>query len=179
MQPRDLYRHCPSCGAARQDAPGASRFECVSCGFCLYFNPAVAVAALIEDAAGRWLWIRRAQDPARGLLSLPGGFVEIGETAEAALARELREELALTVQDLRYLESQPNQYHYRGVTYPVLDFYFLGKIQGEPRCAQPEEVAGIEWLKPADTRLEELAFDSQRAAWAHLLERLEQTGKQV
>lgn len=128
----------------------------------------MAVAAFIQRLDERWLFIRRAKEPGKGLLSVAGGFIDVGETAEVALAREIREELGIEVESLRFLESQPNQYHYLGVTYPVLDLYFLAKTVGEPRCAQPDEVAGIEWKLPTEIGPEDLAFTSLRAAWGNL-----------
>jgi 8-oxo-dGTP diphosphatase len=55
------------------------------------------VGAVIKDAAGRLLLIRRGHDPGAGLWSLPGGRIEPGETDEQAVAREVLEETGLRV----------------------------------------------------------------------------------
>lgn len=55
------------------------------------------VGAVVHDAAGRLLLVRRANDPGRGQWSLPGGRVEPGESDASAVARELREETGLEV----------------------------------------------------------------------------------
>ncbi|WP_156754687.1 NUDIX hydrolase [Actinokineospora pegani] len=55
------------------------------------------VGALVRDAGGRLLLVRRAHDPGRGQWSLPGGKVEPGESDPRALAREVREETGLEV----------------------------------------------------------------------------------
>ena len=55
------------------------------------------VGALTFDADGRLLLVQRANDPGRGLWSLPGGRVEPGEDDAAALVREMAEETGLTV----------------------------------------------------------------------------------
>ncbi len=55
------------------------------------------VGAVVRDAAGRLLLVRRGRAPSRGLWSLPGGRVEPGETLEEAVEREVREETGLTV----------------------------------------------------------------------------------
>ena len=53
--------------------------------------------AVIRDASGRLLLVRRGHEPSSGLWSLPGGRVEPGESAAAAAAREVREETGLDV----------------------------------------------------------------------------------
>lgn len=55
------------------------------------------VGAIITDAAGRLLLVRRGHEPGKGRWSIPGGHVEPGETDEQALAREVREETGLSV----------------------------------------------------------------------------------
>ncbi|MFK4087472.1 NUDIX domain-containing protein [Kribbella sp. NPDC020789] len=56
------------------------------------------VGALVYDERRRLLVVRRANDPGRGLWSLPGGRVEPGEDDPAALVREVAEETGLTVE---------------------------------------------------------------------------------
>jgi ADP-ribose pyrophosphatase YjhB (NUDIX family) len=55
------------------------------------------VGAVMTDAAGRLLLIRRGHEPGRGLWSIPGGRVEAAETDAQALVREVREETGLAV----------------------------------------------------------------------------------
>ncbi len=55
------------------------------------------VGAVVKDAAGRIVLIRRGHAPHAGLWSLPGGRVEPGETLEQAVRREVREETGLLV----------------------------------------------------------------------------------
>jgi 8-oxo-dGTP diphosphatase len=55
------------------------------------------VGAIITDAAGRLLLIKRAHEPGKGLWSIPGGRIEPGETDEQAVIREVREETGLVV----------------------------------------------------------------------------------
>lgn len=158
MLPSDLFHHCPRCGAAGH--AGAVPFRCAACGLVLYFNPAVAAAAWVYDAAGHVLMIRRARDPARGKLAIPGGFIDPGETADAALRREIREEVGLEVEGVAYLTSFPNRYHYKDVTYPVLDLVFTARAVA-PESARPlDGVSGIEWRRPADVAPDEVAFPS-------------------
>jgi ADP-ribose pyrophosphatase YjhB (NUDIX family) len=57
----------------------------------------LCVGAVVHDAAGRLLLIRRGTEPGRGLWSVPGGRVEPGEALTAAIEREVREETGLRV----------------------------------------------------------------------------------
>ena len=167
MRPPDLFHFCPRCAAPA--TPGANPFVCGGCSLRYFFNPTVAAAGYLSDPAGRVLLIRRAKDPAAGKLAVPGGFIDIGETAEAALRRETREEVGLEVAGVRYLTSTVNRYLYAGVEYPVCDLVFAATAV-EPERAQPlDAVAGIVWRLPQDIDPAELAFDSLRAGLATLL----------
>jgi 8-oxo-dGTP diphosphatase len=55
-------------------------------------TPSLTVDCVVFDAADRLLLIRRAQEPFTDRYALPGGFVDVGETVEAAALRELKEE---------------------------------------------------------------------------------------
>jgi 8-oxo-dGTP diphosphatase len=59
--------------------------------------PLLTVDGILRDRAGKFLLIRRKNPPYQGLWALPGGFVDVGETVEAACAREMLEETGLKV----------------------------------------------------------------------------------
>lgn len=167
MRPAELFRFCPRCAAPRPaDNVAHTPLRCPACGLTFYFNPTVAAAAFVFDAAGRVLLIRRAKDPAAGKLGVPGGFIDFGESAEDGLRREVREEVGLEIADVRFLVSFPNLYHYREVAYPVVDLYFAADARDADRAKPLDGVAGIEWRRPADVPDAECAFDSMRVALA-------------
>ncbi|MEH0934809.1 NUDIX domain-containing protein [Micromonospora psammae] len=91
------YSHCSFCGAAYPADAGWPRV-CVACGETVWRNPlpvAVALLPVRTDAGVGLVVVRRDIEPARGLLALPGGFIEYGEEWSDALVRELREETGL------------------------------------------------------------------------------------
>ena len=163
MKLPEVFQHCPRCGV-RREGPATNPFRCVGCGHQQYFNPAAAVAAILLDQDGRALFIRRAKDPGRGKLGLPGGFVDIGETAEEALRREIREEVNLDVGAIEFLCSGVNEYLYQGVNYPVLDLFFAGQAASTAGIAALDGVESFVWLDPATVDLAEFAFASNAEA---------------
>lgn len=165
----DAVLRCPRCSAMRADA--RNPFTCAACGLTLFANPAVGVGAFVHDAASdRWLFTVRAKDPGRGKLGLPGGFVDAGETAEAALQREAREEIGSELASVRFLCTAPNRYAYAGVVYDVLDIFFVATLASAPH-ADGDEVSGMRWLPAREVREEDIAFLSMRAAWRLLAAR--------
>lgn len=94
---REKDSHCSFCGTAFGPAAGWPR-TCAACGATAYRNPLpVAIALLpVRDDTGTGLAvIRRTIEPGRGLLALPGGFIDHGETWEQAVVRELVEETGI------------------------------------------------------------------------------------
>lgn len=164
MKPAEFFHHCPRCGQ-RVSPPADCFFQCGACGFRLYFNPTVAVAVFIERADGRVLLIRRAKDPGRGRWAPPGGFIDMGETAEVAAVREVREEVGLELRELSFICSQPNQYPFAEVTYPVLDLFFRATADDGDAQGASEEVTSLGWVDPNSVSAEELAFPSMQQAW--------------
>lgn len=170
MKPQQLFRYCPRCGR-EQDAPAGNPFHCASCGHTQFFNPAAAVAAILLAPDGRALFLRRARDPGKGKLGLPGGFVDIGETAEEALKREIREEVNLEVGALEFLCTLTNEYDYKGVTYPVLDLFFVVRAASVSGATALDDVESLSWLEPRHLDLREMAFQSNAEALRRFMAR--------
>lgn len=163
MLPSKIFRHCPRCGA-RLQVTGGPVLQCNECGFLYYFNPCCAVAGLILNSQGEVLLLRRAKEPAKGRLAVPGGFIDVGETAEEALRRETREEVGLELGELSFQTSQINSYHYREVTYPVLDLFFTARALNPESTRALDGVEDFLWLPPGKVNLDEIAFPSIREA---------------
>ncbi len=92
-------RYCPRCGTGLvlRSSGERERPTCPACGFVLYFNPVVGAGVLVETD-GRVVLVRRGVAPKAGYWSLPSGYVEADELAEAAAIREAEEETGLQVE---------------------------------------------------------------------------------
>jgi ADP-ribose pyrophosphatase YjhB (NUDIX family) len=154
------FRHCPRCAA--ELAVVANPLRCAACDLTWFFNPGCAAGAFLFDPDGRCLFVRRAKEPRKGTLALPGGFIDFGESAENALRREIHEEVGLTVTAVRFVCSAPNRYEYRGVVYDVCDFLFAADVPNPADAVPLDGVAGVEWRNLEDVSDDQIAFDSIR-----------------
>lgn len=161
MSIKQSFRYCPKCAAPGPKVSGGRYIACGSCGFAYYHNTAAAVAAIVESN-GRILLTRRAKQPKAGLLDLPGGFADYGETIEAALERELREELNIEVADIRYLISAPNIYVYKDIPYHVMDLFFTCRCENASFLKTSDEIAGFEFVSAGEIPFENIAFESTK-----------------
>ena len=102
---RDSRRFCGGCGTATVHSETERAYVCPSCGQIEYpkISPAVIVAITDGD---RLLMSRYRDRPYRGY-ALIAGFVEIGESFEETVSREVMEEVGLKVKNIRYFKSQP------------------------------------------------------------------------
>jgi ADP-ribose pyrophosphatase YjhB (NUDIX family) len=89
----DRFAHCTFCGARFTPRQAWPR-RCGACGEVSYLNPK-PVAVAVQPVAAGLLVVRRGIPPADGRLALPGGYIDIGETWQAAAVRELFEETGL------------------------------------------------------------------------------------
>jgi ADP-ribose pyrophosphatase YjhB (NUDIX family) len=90
-------KFCAYCGARLTERvlEERTRGYCTGCGSICYENPVPAVAALVMNHHGRLLLVKRGVEPAKGMWCLPGGFIEIDESIEEAVLRELEEETGI------------------------------------------------------------------------------------
>ena len=110
----------------------------------------VAAAALI-DASGRVLLTQRPQHKQLGgLWEFPGGKVEPGEAPEDALIRELKEELAVTVEP-----DALDPYAFASHAYPdfhlLMPLYIVSRWSGDPKL-DPNAAQAMAWVQTRDLR---------------------------
>jgi ADP-ribose pyrophosphatase YjhB (NUDIX family) len=91
----------------------------------------------------------RAHNPGKGGFDVPGGFCDDYETYEAALERELIEEISLTPAQYsipQYLTSALDRYNYDGETINVLSAVFWSRIKGIPELKPQDDVASVQFI---------------------------------
>jgi NAD+ diphosphatase len=138
MSSQNDFKLCPMCGSRKIANVHNRKWLCGDCGFDLYNNVAAAVGVVIADGNGNILFEKRAKEPRKGFLALPGGFVDPDESVEEAAVRECREETGVEPSAVSYLCSFPNTYEYKNIVYKTCDFFFI--------AALPPDVTDIDAL---------------------------------
>jgi len=164
MEFSTLFSYCPVCGSVNFTQNNEKSKCCESCGFVLYVNASAAVAAFIINEQGDLLVCKRAKEPVKGTLDLPGGFVDGNETAEEAICREIAEELQTNVLEFEYKFSLPNLYEYSGLTVPTLDLFFECKLETNDQLKPSDDVEDCFFIPIAELKPELFGLNSIRKA---------------
>lgn len=165
------FRYCPKCGSRHFDVNNEKSKRCADCGFAYYFNPSAATVALIMNPQNELLVCRRAKDPAKGTLDLPGGFIDMNETGEEGVCREVKEETGMEVQKAEYLFSLPNLYVYSGFTVHTLDMFFRCSVADTLHFEAMDDAADVFFLPLKDIRIEEFGLGSIRKGLERFLKK--------
>ena len=140
----DTHTHCPQCGTPTVPAPAGHLTTCPADGTEHFPRLDPAVIMLVLDPEDRLLLARNALWPA-GRMSVVAGFVEPGESAEHAVIREVYEETAIEVGQVRYLGSQP---------WPMPRSLMLGFQSvakgGQRITVDAEEIGEARWFSRAE-----------------------------
>jgi ADP-ribose pyrophosphatase YjhB (NUDIX family) len=155
MAKDSFVKFCPRCGSemTHEHKFDMLRPVCPQCNWIHFVDPKVAAAVLVE-ANGRVLLVRRANEPFCGLWTLPAGFINGGEDPAEAAARECLEETGLTVRVTRVLDVIAGKEHERGADFIIV--YQAEIISGELLAADDADAAG--WF--ARDALPPLAFNA-------------------
>jgi NAD+ diphosphatase len=99
------HQFCGRCGAIMQSESKTRSKRCSDCGLVNY--PRIAPAMIVLITRGSQLLLSRAPHFKPKMYSVQAGFVEVGETLEETVRREIREEVGLEIKNIRYFGSQP------------------------------------------------------------------------
>ncbi len=100
-----IHRFCGQCGRPTRDKSDERAKICPECGLVNY--PRVTPAVIVAVVKGNEILLGRSKRFPKGFHSVLAGFVEPGETLEACVKREVREEVGIEVADIQYFGSQP------------------------------------------------------------------------
>ena len=182
-----MFKFCPMCASEKISFSDGNVFRCPDCGLVYYHNTAAATGCVIsvpDVAAGgeRLLLLVRGNEPGKGKLDLPGGFVDPGEGVLEGLYREIQEEIgwspplttpewsgkgAPLIEVFTLFASFPNVYLYKNIPYNTCDLYFSLSAPGlreEDLRPRQNEITAIRFLKPEEIDYDEFAFNSTRRA---------------
>jgi NAD+ diphosphatase len=163
------FRFCPLCSdelVTLSSGPDRGRPACRSGHFVYYDNPAITAMAFVERE-GRYLVLRRNQEPFRGSWEVPGGFLEPGESPGEGVVREIHEETGLRVKALSIIGAYTSRYG-EGGKWTVDVAFHCKSSQSEVRLSA--ESSDVEWTGLED--LPQLAFAGERQALDELRRQL-------
>lgn len=132
------HRFCGVCGTATTLQPGERARLCPACGHTAYPRLTPAMMALVWRPGE--LLLARSPHYAPGMYSALAGFVEAGESLEECIHREVAEEVAVTVRDLRYFGSQSWPFPHS------LMVAFTARWAGGEIVPQPGEIEQAQWF---------------------------------
>jgi len=136
------HRYCGRCGNPTEILPAERAVRCQTCEIALY--PRISPCIIVLVTRGEYLLLARHTRYRRPMYSTLAGFIEAGENAEQCLRREVREEVGIDVDDIRYFDSQawpfPSQ---------LMLGYFADYRSGNI-CCDPREIAEADWYHYTD-----------------------------
>jgi len=168
--PFEQFHYCPKCGSDQFLVNNEKSKKCNRCGFVYYFNSCAATVAFILNPKNELLVCRRAKEPAKGTLDLPGGFVDMNETAEEGVTREVLEETGLVVKKAIYQFSLPNIYVYSNFEVHTLDMFFLCKVEHTDYIEANDDVTDSFFLRLSEINPDEFGLDSIRKGLKNFIE---------
>lgn len=145
--------------------------KCEKCEGIFYINAASAVVAIIRNDKGELLFTRRKNEPCAGTLDFPGGFVDLGERAENAVRREVKEELNLDISELRFFMSMPNRYLFGGIVYFTLDLVFFCDYDNLSNLKADDDISEYLFIPVDKVNISDIGLESIKI----IVEKLKET----
>lgn len=163
------YKHCCVCGGKLVRHNELAQ-DCNECTRRFYHNPRPCSALILENDKRELLFVRRKVEPHKGMLDLPGGFVDLNESGEESAVREAKEELGIEIERLLYVGSYYDEYIYSKMIFPTLSFVFYTQI-GDSSIKVSDDVDGYEFFSREDLPIETVGFESLKLALSDFLKK--------
>lgn len=129
---------CGRCGAPLAYSSTMSSLKCTQCGFMTF--PKLSPAAIVLITRGDEILLARSPHFAKGIYSHIAGFVEAGESAEACALREAKEEVGITIKNLRYFGTQSWSFPHS------LMIGFFAEYESGQIVLQEDEIEDAKWF---------------------------------
>lgn len=152
------FTYCPRCGGTLQQK-GENVLICSECDLHYYVNPKPSNAVILFNTKNELLLVKRKHNPKKGFLDLPGGFVDINESIEESVQREMKEELGIEVEDIRYFASVPDRYAYGGINAYAICSAFTAKMPNDATIQIGDDVEDIVFVKKEAIPFDNIAFE--------------------
>jgi ADP-ribose pyrophosphatase YjhB (NUDIX family) len=155
----DAKRFCPFCGESlgSRFSDGRSRLFCENEERFVYENPIPASTGLLLGGEGDILLVLRNREPGRGQWSLPGGFVENGESPLEAARRELKEETGLNCSGPQLVDVIYEESDYYNTSLLIIGYRFE---HFEGTAIAGDDADEVRFFPTDD--LPDIAFESHR-----------------
>lgn len=141
----------------------------------MFYQSSPSTAVFLVNERDEVLLVTRAADPGKGKLDAPGGFCDLGESAEESAVREMQEELHVDItkfSPLTFLCSGVNDYEFGGEVLHPLDFVFWARVSGDIVLQPDDDAAEAAWYKLDDVSSGDFAFKTIRSAFEQLKKHL-------
>lgn len=163
------FIYCPVCAGTFERIE--EHLVCTSCSLHYYINPRPTNAVLLTNAKGELLLVKRKVDPKKGMWDLPGGFININETVEESIHREIAEELKIRITDIQYLSSFYDTYEFGKVKAYTICFLFKAKMINPADINPSDDVESYQYFATENLPYDQFAFDPMREALLRLYSR--------
>lgn len=132
-------RFCGTCGTRTQHKSDERAVVCPACNAVVYpkISPAIIVAILSNDK----ILLARNSNFVGGWYSLVAGYVDVGETLEETVRREVKEEVGLDVWNIRYYKSQPWE-----LSGSMMIGFIAEADENQPICIDEKEITAAAWF---------------------------------
>ncbi|MDO4962468.1 MAG: NAD(+) diphosphatase, partial [Eubacteriales bacterium] len=140
-------KYCGRCGAKLMHAENQRALKCPECKNVIFprINPIIITAVLDGDKMLVAKYNRAHYNPRNNQYVLLAGYVEIGESYEDTVRREIKEETGLVVKNIRYVASQPWPF-----SQTTIAGFYAEADSSLPLKRQESELSVLEWVKRED-----------------------------